>query len=460
LSRNGWAVLAALALALMQGLAAARVELTFDEAYYALWARWPQAGYFDHPPLVAWTIAASQALFGANEFGVRALFWLEGASLPALVGWIGWRLYGEAAAPALIFVGAPLLAGAPLATPDAPLTFFWTLALLGLVEVWRGHPRAWGLVGLAAGAAALAKMTAGFLALGVALALVVTPSLRREWRRAGPWIAAALALAVASPFLIWNAAHAWATFHKQGGRLAAPRFAPGYLGEFVGAQIGLFNPLSAGAALWGAFRAPSLVTGEGRVGEPTRLLLATVAPALIYFTLHALHDRVQGNWPAPLYPALALLAARVAPRWLPGAAAALGLAVVAAVYLHLAFAWPPLGPADPALRIGGWRDLAAQVFAVATERKARFVLAEGYAATSLLTFYGPGFPEVAELGEPERWTFRPPVNVAGAGLAFGRTDMAEALDRDHFRATPVATLRRRVGGVELESYTLFAVEER
>ena len=84
-------------MALAQGLAAAHVELTFDEAYYALWARWPQAGYLDHPPLVAWIIAASQALFGGGEFGVRALFWLAGASLPALVVWIGWRLFDDAA---------------------------------------------------------------------------------------------------------------------------------------------------------------------------------------------------------------------------------------------------------------------------------------------------------------------------------------------------------------------------
>jgi 4-amino-4-deoxy-L-arabinose transferase-like glycosyltransferase len=439
-------------LALAQAFAASRIELSFDEAYYALWARWPQAGYFDHPPMVAWTIAASQALFGRSEFGVRALFWLEGAALAPMVAWIGWRLYGEAAAPALILLGAPLLAGAALATPDAPLTFFWTLALLGLVEVWRGNGRAWGLVGLALGAAGLAKMTAGFLALGVALALVVTPSLRRQWLKAGPWIAAALALAVLSPFLLWNFAHDFATFHKQGGRLAALRFAPRYLAEFLGAQFALFNPLSAGAALWRLARKPAFpATGS----EPARLLLATVAPALTYFALHALHDRVQGNWPAPLYPALALLAARVVPRWLPGAAAALGLAVVAAAYLHLALGWPPLGPADPALRIGGWRDLAGQVFARA--RDARYVLADGYAATSLLSFYGPGSPPVAELGEPERWTFRPAVDLGGAGLAFGRPDMAEALARAGLRATPLATLRRRVGGVELETYTLFAV---
>ena len=56
------------------------------------------------------------------------------------------------------------------------------------------------------------------------------------------------------------------------------------------------------------------------------------------------------------------------------------MALTSAVYLHLAFAWPDFGPTDPALRIGGWRDLAARVFATADGRP---VLADGYAATAV-----------------------------------------------------------------------------
>jgi 4-amino-4-deoxy-L-arabinose transferase-like glycosyltransferase len=448
---------AIVALVVAQGLVIGRVELTFDEAYYVMWARWPQAGYYDHPPLVAWAILASQSLFGRGEFGVRALFWLAGASLPALVAWIGWRLYEDAAtgvAAGLILLGAPLLAGAPLATPDTPLTLFWTLALAGIAEVWRGRPWAWGVVGLATGAAGLAKLTAGFLGLGIALALMATPSLRGQFRRPGPWLAAVLALLVVSPFLIWNYDHGYATLLKQGGRIGARGFAPRYLAEFVGAQLALFNPLTAAAVLWAARR------GRDAPSEPTRLLLATVAPALAYFVLHALHDRVQGNWPAPLYPALALLAARATRtlRWAPPAAAALGLAATAAAYLHLATEWPRLGPSDPLLRIGGWRELSAETFAAARARSAGFVLAQGYAATSLLSFYGPSAPPVIEAGEPQRWTFRPPVDTRGPGLAFGPPAFAATLGRLYARVTPVETLRRRVGGVELEPYVLFTVE--
>ncbi len=449
------AILATLTLALVQGLFLGRFELTFDEAYYTLWARWPQAGYFDHPPMVAWWIGGSQALFGRSEFAVRAPFWLAAAALPGLVYLIGVRLYRDpqiAGAAALMLVGAPLIAGAPLATPDTPLTLFWTLALLGLVEVWRGSPWAWALVGLAGGAAGLSKLTAGFLGAGVALALIATPSLRRQWARPGPWAAGALALAVLSPFLWWNATHEFATFFKQGGRLAARGFAPHYLGEFLGSQWLLFNPLSAAA----------LMAGAGRVrGEPSRLLGASLAPALAYFLVHALHDRVQGNWPAPLYPALALLAAgTLAPSWrrLAPVAAGLGVTLAGAAYLHLATGWPSFGPADPSLRIGGWRALTAQVFDLARERKATYLLAQSYAGTALLSYYGFGRPEVAEAGAPERWTFRPPIDQSGPGLAFGHPDFEAQLRRRFAKVTALTDVRRRVFGLDVEDFRVFWVE--
>ena len=456
LSRVGFAVLAAAALIVAQGLALAHIELTFDEAYYALWARWPQAGYLDHPPMVAWVIAASQALFGPSEFGVRALFWAAGAVLPGLVFALGWRLYGDtgiAATATLFYLGAPLAAGAPLATPDTPLVLFWTLALLGLVEVWRGSPWGWALVGAAAGAAGLSKMTAGFLGLGIALALLAAPSLRRQFARPGPYAAAALSLAVLSPFLWWNATHGYATFLKQGGRLGARAFAPRYLAEFVGSQLLLFNPLTAALALRGAW---------GRRGAPdeaTRLLLATCAPLLGYFLIHALHDRVQGNWPAPLYPALALLAARAAAgrgEWGAIVSGGAGVALAVLIYLHLATGRPGLGAGDPSLRIGGWRALAMRVSATALDRKAGFIVAQDYAQTSLLQYYGA--QDVFELGEPERWTFRPRLAPSGVGLAFGRLPFETELRQTFETVTPLGAWPRTVSGVEEEVFFVFEVQ--
>src|SRR5579864_5831296 len=120
LSRAAWlglfACVASIALVAMQAFAAARLELTFDEAYYTLWSRSLAFGYLDHPPMVAVLIRASTAIFGDSSFGVRALSLLLVASTPALVAWIAWRLFGSrrtAAYAAILWIGMPLvMAGA------------------------------------------------------------------------------------------------------------------------------------------------------------------------------------------------------------------------------------------------------------------------------------------------------------------------------------------------------------
>ena len=63
--------------------------------------------------------------------------------------------------------------------------------------------------------------------------------LRTPW----PWLAAVIAAGVFSLNVAWNAEHHWATFAKQFGRVGAGRFAPRYLGELLGAQFLLLNPL-------------------------------------------------------------------------------------------------------------------------------------------------------------------------------------------------------------------------
>src|ERR1700734_3636710 len=237
-----------IALLAIQALAAGRLELTFDEAYYTLWSRFLSFGYLDHPPMVALVIRASTSLFGGSELGVRALSLLVVGAMPTLIAFIAWRLFGsaeKAALAALMWIAMPLVSiGAVFVAPDAPVVVFWTLGLGALVELWRKGKRRWLIaLGLALGLALQSKFTATFFAGGVVLAFVATPSLRR-WLVSPALLAGlAVALAIFAPFVIWNAAHGWATFAKQLGRAPPPGFTPYYLAEFVVAQIGLINPL-------------------------------------------------------------------------------------------------------------------------------------------------------------------------------------------------------------------------
>jgi 4-amino-4-deoxy-L-arabinose transferase-like glycosyltransferase len=477
------AAAACLGLLALQLALIGRIELTFDEAYYVSWSRRLAWGYYDHPPMVAAWIRASMALFGPSEFGVRALGVLTFGAISGLVALTAWRLFGSvrvAALASLTWVAMPLAAGAPIITPDTPLVFFWTLGAAALVEVWRTRRAAWWLaLGLALGLALLSKFTGAFLAAGVALALLTTPSLRRWAASIAPYAAAALALAIVAPFVVWNAEHGWATFARQLSRVPAHSFSPQFLVEFVLSQIGLMNPLvflPVVAAVGAVFSA------RGRSLAPTdearRLLVASIAPAVVYFALHALHDRVEGNWPAPLYPTLAILAADAiaraqnlasgglwprlvaAGRW----AAPLGLLVALVVYGQAASRVLPLGAADPTLRIGGWRELTRQVDRLARERGAAFVITDGYPATSLLTYYGDPALPVVQRNQRQRWLFQdaPPEALFEApGLAFIDTDRDFAAElAPHFaRVEEVARLQRRANGRALETYVVYRVAD-
>src|ERR1700722_20373913 len=294
------------ALLAIQALAAGRLELTFDEAYYTLWSRFLSFGYLDHPPMVALLIRASTSLFGGSALGARALSLLVVGAMPALIAFIAWRLFGsaeKAALAALMWIAMPLVSiGAVFVTPDAPLVVFWTLGLAAVVELWRTGEKSWLIaLGLALGLALQSKFTAAFLAAGVGVAMVATPSLRRWLTSLALLAGLVVALMIFAPFVVWNGEHGWATFAQQLGRAPPTGFAPYFLAEFLIAQIGLLNPLVVAALLPAVaaipWRAP--VAPRSR-DEARRILACTIAPAAFYFLLHSLHDRVQGNWLSPL----------------------------------------------------------------------------------------------------------------------------------------------------------------
>ncbi len=478
------AVGGSIALLVLQACAASRLELTFDEAYYALWSRALAFGYLDHPPMVALIVRASTALFGGSELGVRALSLLLVGALSALVALIAWRFFRSAetaALAALMWIAMPLvIAGAAFVTPDAPLVVFWTLGLAALAELWRTGKARWLLaMGLALGLMLQSKFTAAFFAAGVALAFMSAPSLRR-WL-VSPASAAALAIAGAifAPFVGWNAEHGWATFVKQLGRAPPHGFAPTYLLEFVAAQIGLMNPLvfalfAAGAAAV-SWRAPA---APGSPDEARRILISTIATPAIYFLLHALHDRVQGNWLAPLFPACAIVAADwVAATRRSGAAglggpvakaalwaAPLGFMVIALAFVQAETGALPLGAADPTARIEGFRKLARELDARAKADHAAFVLTQGYALTSMMTFYGDPSIAVVQPEQRIRWIFEPapPESLfAAPGLALGEAGRRfDLILKMRFRSVePAGLIERRRARATIETYELYRVSD-
>ena len=451
-----WAALAALTL--LRLAVAAALPLSPDEAYYWTWSRALAPGYLDHPPMVALWIRAGTALLGDTTLGVRLLAPLSAAAGTVLLADAGRRLFGPGAGlRAAILLNATLMlgVGAVTMTPDTPLLLFWTAAAWALARIAAGGGGPWWLVvGAAAGLGFDSKYTAALLGLTAAGWLLLPanrPWLRTPW----PWAGGALALALTTPVLAWNAAHGWASLAKQGGRVAdfTPSRAGQFLAELLAGQAGLATPWIAALFLLGAWHAARQWRHPA-----TALCAALVLPAAAVFLQHALGDRVQANWVAVLYPGCALAAAArfTRPRhWAPAAAS--GLALTALVYIQATLAPLTLPRTlDPSLRLAGWDRLAHD----AAARGGAFLASEDYGTAAALAWSAPGLPV---LGMEPRWALfaLPPAAPTAPGLLLLTARRREPPDPAFWQsATFLGTLTRGRGGVEAEAFRLYRVQPR
>ncbi|WP_458096850.1 glycosyltransferase family 39 protein [Roseomonas sp. WA12] len=456
-------LLGLLALTTARLVAAALLPISPDEAYYWVWARTLQPGYLDHPPMVALWIAAGTALAGDGALGIR-LLGPFGLALASLTIWAaGDRLEPERRPgcwAALLFNATPLAnAGAVLVTPDTPLVVFWCLALWAMARLHSsGDGRWWFAVGAFAGASLVSKYTAVLFGVGLILWLLADPAARRWWRDwrlyAGGFVAA-LAFA---PVLAWNAAHGWASLAKQGGRAGAgDGFELRFLGELAAGQFALASPVVLVLCASGTMMA-GLAWARGR-GSGVGLLAALTLPAALLFLWQATGSRVQGNWPAILYPSACIAAAAfTAQRW-QRIGAVMGGVMSLLVFVQAGFAPVPLPrSADPTLaRLGGWPGLAAEADAARRAAGADFLAAEEYGLAAELALHLP--PGVAVVAIGDRWALfdrpRPETRRVGLMLRSLRRGEGPSLWPG---AVPTGEIVRARGGVEAERYHLLRVE--
>lgn len=323
-------------------VAAANMNLVPDEAYYWLWSRHPAAGYYDHPPMVAWWIMIAPDGFDTSLF-VRLLFVLSFLGVTWFMYDAARVLFDEAVARrTALWLNACLLlsVGSVLATPDPPSVLMWAGGLWALARLQASDQgQYWLVFGLFAGLGVEAKYTNLFLGLGVVAWMILDTPARKWLLTPWPYLGAVVALAAMAPNLLWNLQHDWISVTKQFGRIGASHLTLNFLIEFLLSQPLLLNPLVFAFTVLGALAA--FQTKDSRL----RLLVATPMPLFAYLLVHVFHDRIQGNWTAPVFPGLVLLGAVVAEglqgpsklqrvRWL-AAPVGIGLSVVVLVLMSV-----------------------------------------------------------------------------------------------------------------------------
>ena len=186
---------------------AAALPFTSDEAYFLSWGRNPAWGFYDHPPMIGWWLAALDAISG-HRFVLR----LPALAAPlgvAAVGWWWLRRHGEAPA----WTGATLLLLVPLnawnvaITTDIPLMLFSALAVVLYLRAREsGRALDFLLAGLALAGALMSKYFAGLLAIAIFLHSVRRPT--RASLIGLAWVVTG-ALPAALIQIAWNAGNCW-----------------------------------------------------------------------------------------------------------------------------------------------------------------------------------------------------------------------------------------------------------
>ncbi len=465
-----------IAIILVRLAVAGLTPLSYDEAYYWLWSKHLASGYFDHPPAIAFAIRAGTVVFGDTSLGVRFVPWL----LSVAASWAVWRTGIDvlknpsgAALAALFFNLMPMIGvEALVATPDSPEIAAAAFLLFALMKIARTENGAWWIAaGIAAGFGLLSKYTAFFLGAGILVWLAIVPKERRWFLSFWPYLGATIGLLMFAPVVLWNARHGWISFAAQFGRVEGGGFTLRFLGEFLGAQLGLATPF---IAILGTACVVMTLRAHNRARPAFALPFAMIAPAALYFIWHSLHDRVQGNWPSFLYPAFAIAAAAAAERVEEGGAssllrvsrrlaAPLAAAIIAAVYAQAVWGIIPR-VRDPVSRLlaFGMDRVAGDIETLRTQTGARAVLTTGYALTGWLSFYLPSHPPVVQINERFRYFDQPlPASSLFEGsllyITETRNDQSALLAMRFSQVKPLAHIARTRNGANIDEYAIYSV---
>lgn len=458
---------------LLRLVAGALLPLSADEAYYWLWSRHLAAGYFDHPPAIAWLIRAGTLFFGDTVFGVRVMGIV--ASFGAT--WFVWKtavilLKDErAGAVAALLFNLTLMITVEMlaATPDTPQIFFAAVFVWCLAKIAQtGDGRWWLAAGAAAGFGLLSKYSTLFLGTGALVWLIVNREQRRWLASFWPYLGGALAFLIFLPNLVWNASHGWATFVFQFGRIEGSHLTLKYLGEFLGAQLLLATPFILILGLFG-------LASANWQDKRRSLIAAVLWPSIAYFLYHSLHDRVQGNWPCYLFPVLVIAAADAMRRtdwtgwkkpvvkWSARLAMPLAAVLLFAGYAQALVGVVPFGRKDPLARLlaVGLPDVVAEVDALRQVNGAGAVLTTDYASTGWFAFYG--HLPIVSIGEDYRWPNAPKTQLAELArpalyIAEIRRDRHDLVAARFARVTEIARIDRLRQGVPIAHYIVYRAE--
>jgi len=280
---------------LLNALQAYKLEIHADEAYYWMYSRFLDWGYFDHPPMVAIFIRIGDSLMH-NELGLRLMTILASTASVYLL----WLILKKYAVDALAFI--LVISGififhiyGFITTPDAPLFFFSVLFYFFYQKYVEKDSLALALIlGIVTACMLYSKYHA------VLLILFTVVSNIKLLKRMSFWGIAALAVALYMPHIYWQMAHNYPSinYHLYDRSAANYDLSNSYL--YIPGQLLMAGPVIGWFLFYKAFTI--------RIKDAfIRCLLVNCIGTFIFFFISTFRGEAQPHWTLIAFAPLAML---------------------------------------------------------------------------------------------------------------------------------------------------------
>jgi 4-amino-4-deoxy-L-arabinose transferase-like glycosyltransferase len=282
------------------------------------WASVPQLGYYKHPPMPAWGIFLSEAVFGRTGFALFLPSALSVALATVAVWPLALRFFGPRRALVALFLQS-CVAYYNLYAPDYNHNVaqmpFWALTVtayyFALID---GRRRWWFAFGAALALTTLSKYSAAFLPLACVALLAWDGQARRFVTPANIMVAAGGFFLLFGPHLLWLIEHDFGPLHYLNERLGdlaqnaswSERFISYYATQVVVHVV----PLLVWLALWLSAPRPAVAAGapsaQARMDERFMLALG-LGPFVITLIVGLCGSYLHPMWASAMFPISGLL---------------------------------------------------------------------------------------------------------------------------------------------------------
>lgn len=295
---------------------AVNIELSIDEAYYALYALYPEWSYFDHPPMVGQLIRLTtlgmnfptelSMRLGPLLIGSVNLYWVY--KIGVLIS--GHRVGLFAMVMTIGSVYICLITGVFI-MPDAPQSLFWLISILCFIQYLKKDKIIF-LLGFCftCGLALLSKYHSVFLIVGALFYFLVFAFRKKNFKEV--LFVLIIPILIFLPVLIWNYQHEFMSFTFHENRVGNSEFTITwnyFLTELLGQifYINLFNAILVVIGIrlviknWAQFNRDAVLV----------FLYACGLPLIAIVLIMSFFNQTLPHWSGPAYFSLFLATAYV-----------------------------------------------------------------------------------------------------------------------------------------------------